>query len=313
MWDFSVLLAMRAVEASMGVTIHRFLAILKSASIFLAALIFGAGTGFAIGAKASMPEVFATVGGLLGMMVGGWLLSRSKQYRLFAVQGTTIAALTAIIEGQLLPASKAQTVHAQKIIENHFQDREHMHPLYCKIICTLTDMTMSFSPISDRLSALPRPGLVRKITSLMLRALFPHWGGAILAQCLREKETDMQQSSRNSLALFAQNYDRMWKNAWWLTGFVLLSWVVLFCLIWVPLGWAIESLPSQVNIFWQIVFTLVFSWILKVAYFDAVALHAMIQVYIRITDGQSADAEWVNKLEQCSYCYKEIEQLDGVE
>ena len=171
MWDFSVLLAMRAVEASMGVTIYRFLATLKSASIFLAALIFGAGTGFAIGAKSSVPEVFATVGGLLGMIIGGWLLSRSRQYRVFAVQGASIAVLIAIIKRQLLPASKAQTAYAQEIIEKHFQDREHMHALYCKVICTLTDITMNFSPMTDRLSALPRQEWVRKVTSVTLRAL----------------------------------------------------------------------------------------------------------------------------------------------
>lgn len=311
MWDFSLLLAMQAVESSMGVTIYRFFACLKSAGLFLATLVFGAGTGFAIGAKSTFPEVFAMLGGLLGMGVGASWLYRAGKHRLFSVQGTSIAALTSLLNQQHLPKRKTQVTDMKAIIQQRFQNFQTISDLYKCVQCTLVDSVIHFSPVASSLSRLPEKGVTQKITRFLIARLLPPCDSVIVAQCLQDQSNPLEHTIRDTLALFAQNFDLMWKNACWVAGFVFLGWLALFCFMWVPVDWALQMLPSQIDVFWQTVLVLIFSWILKATYFDSVALHALLQVYSKTTAGQSPEAEWVKKLEHCSECYPKLELLDN--
>ena len=97
-------------------------------------------------------------------------------------------------------------------------------------------------------------------------------------------------SAREAQVLYGQNARPMLANAAWLT---LIVWVLA------PAAAAVWLIPGS----WSaggLVFALVFAWAVKVALIEPFAIACMLQVFFKVTEGQTPDPEWEAKLTRAS-------------
>jgi len=305
MWDFSLLKATQAIEKTFAYTVHRLLVSLGIGCAYIGALLFGAGIGFAVGGRLGSAELAAGMGALFGLAFFGWLMFWYRKKLNFAVKGGSVALFVELMAGRAVPNGRKQVNHAKAIVEKRFGQAAVLSDLDQKIDGVLQSLLRKYTAWGQRLPVFENvriSGIINGLLSLPLA--YSH--GAVIALCIKNKSDPVWCSAQQALVLYAQNFNKILSNSLWLNALVAMAWLAVFILVWVPVGWAFELLPTAISIFWHTVFTLILSWIVKAAYFDPIALGSMIQLFFKTIDGQTADSDWEKKLDSDSHDYREI-------
>lgn len=305
MWEFSLLKATQAIEKTFAYTVHRLLVSLGIGFAYIGALLFGAGIGFAIGGRIGSAGFAAEVGALFGLTFFGWLMFWYRKKLNFTVKGGSVALFVELMESRAVPNGRKQINHAKAIVEKRFGKAAVLFDLDQKIDGVLHSLTRKYTAWGQRLPVLSNVWITRIIDGLLsLPLAYSH--GAVIAFCIKNKSDPFWRSAQQATILYAQNFNKIVKNSLWLNVLVATAWLAVFILVWIPVGWAFELLPNSISIFWQAVFTLILSWIVKAAYFDPIALGSMIQLFFKTIDGQTVDSDWEKKLDSDSPDYREI-------
>jgi hypothetical protein len=99
--------------------------------------------------------------------------------------------------------------------------------------------------------------------------------------------------------LYAQNYKSFLKNAFFLTFVIWGLTFAVFLIILAPVAGLVSLLPGTAGPLTLLV-ALVFAWGVKQAVIEPIAMTSLMQVFFKVTEGQTPNAEWEARLDQLS-------------
>lgn len=269
---------------------------------------------FAVGIGGGMGYLFGSIGGnagggvgfggLIGFAIVSGLLFWARQYLLYLVKAGHIAVLVELLDGREIPSGKSQIDFATNIVKEHFATSSvlfGLNQLIRGILRAFNRITVSIA------SWLPIPGLdvLVKLVDAVINTSLSHLDQVILAQILRRQTSNPWAVARDSTVLYAQNYKGVLKNAAFLT-FIIWAFTLL---IWAIVAAPIAALIGLFHVhagFWTFALALIAALSLKAALIDPFATVALIQVYDKITAGQTPNPEWAAKLDSMSSKFRTL-------
>ena len=272
---------------------------------YILAVGIGGGMGYLFGKIGGNTGGGAGIGAFIGFAIVSGALYWAREYLLYLVKAAHIAVLVELLDGRPIAAGKSQIEFGRDVVKQHFATSSllfGLHQLVRGILRVFNRLTVSIA------SWLPIPGLdvVVKLVDAVINTGLASLDQVVLAQILRRQTDNPWGVARDSIVLYAQNYKGVLKNAAFLT---LIVWG-LTLLIWIVVGVPIAAFVGLFHLqgFWPIVLALITALSLKAALIDPFATVALIQVYDKITAGQTPNPEWSGRLETMSGKFRELTQ-----
>jgi hypothetical protein len=252
---------------------------------YIVAVGVGSGMGYLFGSIGSSGGGGAGIGGLIGFAIISGILYWAREYLLYLVKAGHIAVLVELIAGRQIPAGKGQIDFATNIVKQHFATSSMLfglNQLIRGILRAFNRITVSIA------SWLPIPGL--DVLVKLVDAVINTWAVA-----------------RDSTVLYAQNYKSVLKNAAFLTFIIWGLTLLILLLVIAPIAALIGLFHVHAGV---VTFALaaIAALSLKAALIDPFAAVALIQVYDKITAGQTPNPEWSAKLESISDKFRQLTQ-----
>lgn len=266
----------------------------------------GSGIGLLFGKIGGSGGGGAGIGGLIGFALVSGILYWGREYLLYLVKAGHIAVLVELIDGRQIPAGRSQIDHATNIVKQHFATSSVMfglNQLLRGILRVFNRITVSIA------SWLPIPGLdvLVKLIDAVINTSLSHLDQVILAQILRKQASNPWAIARDSTVLYAQNYKGVLKNAAFLTFMIWGLTLLILALVAAPIATLIGLFHVHAGA-WTFALAAVAALSLKAALIDPFAMVALIQVYDKVTAGQTPNPEWSAKLETMSAKFRELTQ-----
>ncbi|MBM4201545.1 MAG: hypothetical protein FJ189_09695 [Gammaproteobacteria bacterium] len=271
--NVNLLAATQTVEKTMPFVFYRWLVFLGLALGFLLSALAGAGTAIAMSSFSSDPTMFANFGAILGFGAFGWLLYRFRTSVATAVATPHLLLLARVIQGDAIPAGKAQLQFAKQA------HAERLPPeIDPRLLATKARATLGALPLLQGLTLIPCP--VDKLMPVVER--LSAWVSASNADAvLAHAATDPQHSPWNAARLAilrqARNLKTYLRQRGYVTLFVLAGWIAAYTVLLVPSLKLAAALPFATS-FWPYVVAGVLSWNLKASFLDPIAQAAMIRL-----------------------------------
>jgi hypothetical protein len=279
--------------------------------VYILAVGVGGGIGLLFGKIGGSGGGGAGLGGLIGFAVVSGILYWAREYLLYLVKAGHLAVLVELMDGKPVPGGKSQIDYATGIVKQHFATSSllfGLNQLIRGVLRVFNRLTVSIA------SWLPIPGLdvLVKLVDAIINTGLSHLDQVILAQILRRKAGDGVADNpwaiaRDSTVLYAQNYKGVLKNAAFLTFIIWGLTLLIWALVAAPIAALIGLFHVQAGI-WTFALALVTALSLKAALIDPFAMVALIQVYDKVTAGQTPNPEWTAKLESMSAKFRELTQ-----
>lgn len=306
MWDFSITRALGLMARTLPFVIFRAVVYFGIAAALVMATGAGAGVGWGIGAFGDEEfQASSTVwGGVVGFGGTVGVLFFLRDYVLYIVKAGHIAVMVEILQGGAVPGGRGQIAHARAVVTERFGEASVLFALDQLIkgvvgaVTGLLEGLMAFVPI---------PGLDRLLGAVRayLRLAVGLVDEVILAHAIRTRSTNPWASSQDALVLYAQNARVMLVNAAWLTLIVWGLSAVVFVLMLAPAAAVVWLIPGA----WSaggVVFALVFAWAVKAALIEPFAIACLMQVFFKVTEGQTPNPDWRARLERGSVKFKTL-------
>jgi hypothetical protein len=273
---------------------------------YIVAVGIGSGIGLLFGKVGGNSGGGAGIGGLIGFAIISGILFWAREYLLYLVKAGHIAVLVELMDGREIPGGKGQIDYATNIVKQHFATSSMLfglNQLIRGILRVFNRITVSIA------SWLPIPGLdvLVKLVDTIINTGLSHLDQVILAQILRQRSPNPWSTARDSTVLYAQNYKGVLKNAAFLTFIIWGLTLVILLVIAAPIAALIGIFHIHAGIA-TFVLAVVAALSLKAALIDPFATVALIQVYDKITAGQTPNPEWSAKLESMSSKFRELTQ-----
>lgn len=306
MWDFSLGAAMGLMGRTLPFILLRMAVYFGIALGYI--LVTGAGAGVGWGVGGFGDEGFrasSTVwGGITGFGIFGAFMYWAREYVLYIVKAGHIAVLVELIDGKPLPQGRGQIAHASATVRGRFPQASVlflMDQLIKGVVRAVTGL------LRGVLTFLPIPGAkqLMAIVSAFLRVAVGFVDEVILAHAIRTRSDNAWASAQEALVLYGQNYKVMMKNAAWLAVFVYGLGFLVFLVMLAPAALVVYLMPGA----WSaggVVFALLFAWSVKAALLEPFAVACMMQVFFRVTEGQTPNPEWEARLEQMSAKFRKL-------
>ena len=266
----------------------------------------GAGVGWGLGTIADNAGAGATYGGLVGFGIAGGILYFIREYLLYLVKAGHIAVLVELAEGREIPGGKGQIAYAKDQVKERFGTSSLLFGLdqiikgILRAFNRVTLTVASFIPIGGA------RGVVKVLNAIVNLSL-TYLDEVILAHLMKVRAENPWASGRTALILYAQNYTKFLKNAVWLAVFIWGMTLLVFLLVLVPAFLLVNLFPGAAGVFTLIV-ALVLAWGIKQAVIEPVGMTALMLVFFKVTEGQTADAQWEAKLDQVSSKFGELKE-----
>lgn len=258
----------------------------------------GAGIGFLFGKAGGNGDGGAGIGGLIGFVIACGILYWAREYLLYLVKAGHVAVLVRMIDGKPMPEHQGQIAFGREAVKHHFASSSVLFGLNQSVRGTLSafnGFTLSIA------SWLPIPGLetLVKLIDKIIATSLSHLDQVILAQILRKDSDDAWATACDSVVLYAQNYKGVLKNAAFLTFVIWGLTLAIFLLVAAPIATLVGVFHLQAGL-WTFALALIAAWSLKAAVIDPFATVALLQMFDKLTVGQTPDAAWVARLESIS-------------
>lgn len=266
----------------------------------------GSGIGLVVGKVGGGGGAGAGWGAFAGFVIVTGLLYWAREYLLYLVKAGHIAVLVELMDGRAIPDGKGQIDFASNIVKQHFATSSMLfglNQLIRGILRAFNRLTVSIA------EWLPIPGLdvLVKLVDAVINTSLSHLDQVILAQILRARSTNPWATARDSVVLYAQNYKGVLKNAAFLTLIIWALTLLIFLVVFGPIAALIGLFHVHAGL-WTFALALVAALSLKAALIDPFAMTALLQVYDRVTAGQTPDPQWSAKLEGISAKFRELTQ-----
>jgi hypothetical protein len=278
---------------------------------YILAVGVGSGMGYLFGSIGSNAGGGAGIGGLIGFAIVSGILFWAREYLLYLVKAGHIAVLVELMDGRQIPAGKGQIDFATAIVKQHFATSSMLfglNQLIRGILRAFNRITVSIA------SWLPIPGLdaLVKLVDAIINTSLSHLDQVILAQILRKRADSSGANNpwavaRDATVLYAQNYKGVLKNAAFLTFIIWGLTLLILLLVAAPIAALIGVFHVHAGIA-TFALAVIAALSLKAALIDPFATVALIQVYDKITAGQTPNPEWSAKLESISGKFRDLTQ-----
>ena len=306
MWDFSVSEALGLMRRTAPFVLFRIVVYFGITVALILATGTGAGLGWGIGNFGDEEFRISSTfyGGIGGFGITAGVIFFFRDYLLYVVKAGHIAVMVELMEGGTIPGGKGQIDYAATVVKARFGQASLLFALDQVIKGVITAVTglvqgiLAFVPGMDRVM-----GVVRAYLRLAVGLV----DEVILAHAIRTKAENPWDSAREALVLYGQNARPMLVNAAWLTAIVYGLSFVVFLLMLAPAAAVVWLIPGA----WSaggLVFALVFAWAVKAALIEPFAIACMLQVYFKVTKGQTPDPEWEARLSKVSDKFRSMGQ-----
>ncbi len=264
----------------------------------------GAGIGYGMGIIANNAPAGGMWGGLAGFGIASAILYFIREYLLYIVKAGHIAVLVELMQGRSIPGGREQIEFARAQVQSRFATSSLLFGLDQLIKGILRAFNRTFLTVA---SILPIPGTrgLMKFMNTIVNLSLTYLDEVILAYIIKTNADNPWAASRTALILYAQNYTAFLKNAVWLAVFIWALTFLVFLLVLGPVALLVGLFPGAAGPLTLIV-ALVFAWGIKESLIEPVGMTALMQVYFKITEGQTANPEWEAKLNDVSSRFKEL-------
>ena len=308
MWDFSLGRSFGMMAKTAPFIVFRMLVYFGITVAYLLVTGLGAGVGWGVGAIGGGDFQATTTfwGGLIGFGLTAGVIYFMREYILYIVKAGHIAMLVRLIDGEPVPDGQGQISYASDVVRQRFAEASVLFAIDQLVKGVLGAILGLVRGIAG---LLPIPGLqnVMGLVHAFLRISVGLVDEVILAHAIRTNATNPWTSAQTALVLYAQNYRVMLMNAAWLTIFTYALAFVVFLVMLAPAAALVYLIPGG----WSaggFLFALVFAWAVKAALIEPFAIACMMQVYFAVTEGQTPDPEWDERIGGVSRKFNEIKE-----
>jgi hypothetical protein len=300
MWDFSIGTSLSMMLRTAPFIIFRMLVYFGITTAIIVVTGTGAGFGYGIGAFGTDDfQLSATFwGGGIGLVVTCGVIFFFRDYLLYLVKAGHIAVMVDLLQGQTIPQGRPQLDYAWGVVRDRFGEASALFALdriVHGVIAAITGL------IEGILSIIPIPGLDNLVG--VLRAYLKVAVGLvdemIIAHAIRTKAENPWANAREALVLYAQNARPMMVNAAWLTAISYVLAFIVFLVMLAPAAAVVYLMPGNVSA-GSFVFAFIFAWAVKAALIEPFCVACLMQVYFKVTAGQTPNPEWEAKLTNAS-------------
>lgn len=306
MWDFSVSRALGMMVQTAPFVIFRAVVYFGIAAALVVVTGAGAGMGYGVGAFGDEEfQMQATAwGGIAGFGLTAGVIFFFRDWLLYIVKAGHIAVLVELMQGRDIPMGRAQIDHARAVVSQRFGTANALFGLDILIKGVVGAIT---GIVQGLLTILPIPGLDRimGIVRAYLRLAVGLVDEVILAHLIARNSENPWKDAQRALVLYGQNARPMLVNAAWLTLIVWGLSILVFLVMLAPAAALIWAMPGQMS-GGSFIFALVFAWAIKAALIEPFAIACMMQVFFKVTEGQTPDPEWEDRLSRASDKFKEL-------
>lgn len=306
MWDFSISRSLGLMGQTMPFIVLRIIVYAGIAVAYVLVTGVGAGVGWGVGAFGDDDFRGASIfwGGAVGFGLTAGVLYFLREYILYVVKAGHIAMLVKLLDNETVPSGQNQISYATDVVKARFAETSVLFAVDQLVKGVLRAIIGLVQGIT---ALLPIPGL-RNVVGLVRAFLQISVGfidEVILAYAIRTNSTNPWASAQTALVLYAQNYKAFLKNAFWLAFLIWGLTFLVFLLILAPVGGLVALFPGSAGPL-TLVVAVVFAWGIKQAVIEPFAMTALMQVYFRVTEGQTPNPEWEAKLDSVSGKFREL-------
>lgn len=306
MWDFSVLRTLGIVARSWPYVLLRIAVYSAITLAYIVATGAGAGIGYSVGhiLGPDGPPGFAVWGGIFGFGLVSMALYWVREYILYVVKAAHVAVMVHLIDGRDLPDGLGQLAYGRRIVTARFLEANLLFVLDQLVKGVIGAIGGLLGGIA---AMIPIPGLQGLIGFLrsVARMSLTYVDEVILGYNIRTDSNTPWDTAQRGLVLYAQNGGAIVKNAVWLSIFMWGLTLVIFAVALTPAAAILYMMPGQLA-GWSFVLAIVFAWAFKAAFLEPFCIAALMQVYFRAIEGQSPNAEWIDRLNGASRQFREL-------
>jgi hypothetical protein len=306
MWDFSISAALGLMRKTAPFLIFRIIVYFGITTALVLATGTGAGLGWGIG-NFGDEEFRASAtgyGALGGFGLSAGVLFFFRDYLLYIVKAGHIAVMVELMTGGKIPEGRGQIDYAKTVVTARFGEASALFALDQVIKGVVAAIS---GIVQGLMMILPIPGLDRimGVVRAYLRLAVGLVDEVILAHAIKTRAENPWVSAREALVLYGQNARPMMVNAAWLTAFVWILSFFVFLFMLAPAAAVVWLIPGA----WSaggLVFAIVFAWAVKAALIEPFAIACMLQVFFKVTEGQTPDPEWEARLSKISDKFRDM-------
>ncbi len=306
MWDFSLSHAFKLMIQTLPFVIFRLFVYFTIVLAYIFVTSLGAGIGYGIGGfgDADFQTSTSLWGGGLGFTLTAGILYFLREYLLYVVKAGHIAVMVELLEGDEIPKGQSQIKYAKQIVTERFGQASILFALDQLIKGVLKTVT---GLVQSLLSIIPIPGIsqIMGIIRAFLRVSVGLVDEVIFAHAIKTKAENPWESGQEALVLYAQNANKMMKNAAWLTAIIYILSFFVFLIMLAPAAAIIYLIPGA----WSasgVILALLFAWAIKAALIEPLAIACMLQVFFKVTKDQAPNPEWLAKISHTSDKFREM-------
>ncbi len=300
MWDFSISQALGLMRRTAPFLLFRVIVYFGITAALVIVTGTGAGLGWGIG-NFGDEEFRASAtgyGALGGFGLTAGVIFFFRDYLLYIVKAGHIAVMVELMTGGEVPDGRGQIDYAKDVVKARFGEASALFALDRVIKGVVGAIT---GVVQGLMSLLPIPGLnnIMGVVRAYLRVAVGLVDEVILAHAIKTRATNPWASAREALVLYGQNARPMLVNAAWLTAIVYGLSFVVFLLMLAPAAAIVYMMPGA----WTaggLVFAIIFAWAVKAALIEPFAIACLLQVFFKVTEGQTPNPEWEAKLDKLS-------------
>lgn len=306
MKDFSIRQVLGLLRQTAPFLVFRFLIYFTITLTYFVVTGAGAGIGYFVGTIGDDPGAYSVWGGVIGFGLVSAVMYFVREYLLYLVKAGHIAVLVELMDGKTLPDGRGQIDYAQGIVRERFAQSSVLFAVDQLIKGVLKVFNRTFFSIA---TLLPIPGLagIAKFVNTIINLSLTYLDEVILAYNLRGRSENPWTSSREALVLYAQNYKSFLKNAFFLAFVIWGLTLIVFLLILAPVAGLVSLFPGSAGPL-TVLIAIVFAWGVKQAVIEPIGMTALMQVFFKVTEGQTPDEEWDARLEKLSGKFRELKE-----
>jgi hypothetical protein len=311
MWDFSVGTALSLMARTMPFIVFRMIVYFGITTAIILVTGTGAGFGYGIGAFGTDEfQVNSTFwGGAIGFGGVVGVIFFFRDYLLYLVKAGHIAVMVELLQGGQIPGGRGQIDYAWGVVRERFGEASALFALDRLVHGVIGAIT---GIIEGILSFFPIPGLqnIMGVLRAYLRLAVGLIDEMVIAHAIRTRAENPWKNAQEALVLYAQNAKPMMIAAAWLTA---ISWVlsfVVFLFMLAPAAGVVYLMPGDIAA-GGFVFAFVFAWAVKAALIEPFCIACLMQVFFKVTDGQTPNPEWEAKLRQVSDKFRHMGEQAG--
>ncbi|MBZ0301545.1 MAG: hypothetical protein K8J31_17495 [Anaerolineae bacterium] len=259
------------------------------------------GVAYLVGQAIQIVGVILFIVGLVAVIP---LYQLAYRYVFFMLKAAHIAVLSEILVNGDLPAGTNQLSWGKERVQERFGEVNVMFV----VDELVTGVVRAFTNTVYRITAWLPSDSIRTLVQVINRIIqfaMSYIDEAVLSRSFVQKEQNVWANARDGVTLYAMVWKPLLMNAIALMILSYIPFVIVFILFSAPVGLLLSAI-SQPLAGWAIIFTLILSYLVKVAVGDSFAMAAIIAAYHRETAGLTPNPEMTAKLDGVSDKFREL-------